>query len=244
MDNEAHEQIHELRQYTLHPGRRDDLVEVFDRWFIEGMEDLGMVVQGQFSDLDRPDHFVWLRSFPDLEARRVALEGFYSGPVWAAHRDAANATMTAWDDVLLLHQVSASDAGFAADRPLPPIGSTEVPDAMFAIDVNHYAGSLDEKALDFYLTRVEPALAEAGGERLALLLTHPGPNTYTELPIRENEQVIVRVTRFDDVQAGATHREWLGRSENWARIQAEWAPWLAGPSQHLRLRPTPRSRLR
>src|SRR6187551_3647920 len=124
MDNEARGQIHELRQYTLHPGRRDELVEVFDRWFIEGQEDLGTVVQGQFSDLDRPDRFVWLRSFPDLEARRVALEGFYSGPVWAAHRDAANATMAEWDDVLLLQSVSALDAGFAAARTLPPIGST------------------------------------------------------------------------------------------------------------------------
>ena len=52
-----------------------------------------MRVLGQFRDLDRPDQFVWLRGFADMPARHCALEGFYGGPVWAAHRHAATPPM-------------------------------------------------------------------------------------------------------------------------------------------------------
>ena len=38
-----------------------------------------MRVIGQFTDLDRPDHFVWLRGFADMAARRAGLESFYAG---------------------------------------------------------------------------------------------------------------------------------------------------------------------
>ena len=90
----------ELRQYTLHPGKRDALIDVFERHLVESQEETGMNIIGQFRDLDRPDHFVWMRGFDDMEARRQALETFYNGPVWHAHRDAANATMIDSDDVL------------------------------------------------------------------------------------------------------------------------------------------------
>jgi hypothetical protein len=45
----------ELRQYTLKPGRRDDLIELFDREFIESQEAEGAHLLGQFRDLDRED---------------------------------------------------------------------------------------------------------------------------------------------------------------------------------------------
>ncbi|RVA26527.1 NIPSNAP family protein, partial [Mesorhizobium sp. M7D.F.Ca.US.004.03.1.1] len=53
----------ELRQYTLKPGRRDTLIDIFDGRLIEGQEDAGMTIIGQFRDLDRPDMFVWMRGF-------------------------------------------------------------------------------------------------------------------------------------------------------------------------------------
>ena len=95
----------ELRQYTLRPGRREALIKLFERDLLEPQEQLGMRVLGQFRDLDRPDRSVWLRGFPDMDARASALTAFYDGPVWAEHRDAANATMLDSDDVLLLRPV-------------------------------------------------------------------------------------------------------------------------------------------
>ena len=111
--------IVELRRYDLVPGSRDTLIDIFDRRLIEGQEAEGMTIIGQFRDLDDPDSFVWLRGFADMETRRKALDGFYSGPVWLANRDAANATMLRFDNVLLLRPATA-DGGFAldvADRP-------------------------------------------------------------------------------------------------------------------------------
>ena len=59
----------ELRQYRLHPGKRDVLMELFEREFIESQETLGMKIIGQFRDLDDPDLFVWLRGFDDMPQR-------------------------------------------------------------------------------------------------------------------------------------------------------------------------------
>ena len=108
----------ELRQYDLVPGKRDTLIAIFDSDLVEGQELEEMVIIGQFRDLDNPDSFVWLRGFADMEARRRALTGFYSGPVWLANRDAANATMLRFDNVLLL-KPAAQDGGFALRHRRP-----------------------------------------------------------------------------------------------------------------------------
>src|SRR3546814_4941010 len=71
---EAYSPVVELRQYTLHPGQRDVLIELFEREFIESQEATGIRVIGQFRDLDDPDRFVWLRGFADLPARARALD--------------------------------------------------------------------------------------------------------------------------------------------------------------------------
>ena len=56
----------ELRQYTLKPGQRDVLIDLFDRHFVESQEAAGMTIVGQFRDRRRPDRFVWIRGFPDM----------------------------------------------------------------------------------------------------------------------------------------------------------------------------------
>src|SRR2546430_14935965 len=85
--------IVELRQYTLHPGKRDVLIDLFDREFIEPQEALGIKVIVQFRDLDRPDLFVWLSGFRDMTSRAKALGDFYGGPRWETRREAAYATV-------------------------------------------------------------------------------------------------------------------------------------------------------
>ena len=97
----------ELRQYQMHPGQRDVLIELFEREFIEPQQALGIDVVGIFRDLDDPDRYVWLRGFADMASRPAALAGFYDGPVWQRHRTAANATMIASDNVLLLRPTDA-----------------------------------------------------------------------------------------------------------------------------------------
>jgi quinol monooxygenase YgiN len=177
--------IVELRQYTLHPGRRDELIALFDREFVETQEDAGMAVLGQFRDLRDPDRFVWLRGFTDMASRAAALQRFYGGPVWAAHRDAANATMIDSDDVLLLRPL---DGGF----PLPAARGSEPPRSRFLATL-HLA---DAPFGTYPPTDLPP---------LATFTTADEENTFPALPIREGEHAFVWFARFDDQAALDKH---------------------------------------
>src|SRR5258706_10060967 len=112
----------ELRQYTLKPGQRDVLIDLFDRHFVESQESAGMTVIGQFRDRRRADRFVWLRGFPDMETRRKALEAFYDGPIWARHKSDANDTMVDSNDVLLL-KPARPETAFDTSPSRAPISS-------------------------------------------------------------------------------------------------------------------------
>src|SRR6476660_8067323 len=114
--------IVELRQYQHVAGKRDDLIALFEREFIEEQERLGMVILGQFRDLDDPDRFVWLRGFPDMVRRAEALHAFYTGPAWRAYSGRANATMVSVDNVLLLRPADAYAGVPTPATPRPPIG--------------------------------------------------------------------------------------------------------------------------
>lgn len=105
MDFSSYETVLELRRYTLHPGRRDELISLFEREFISPQEAVGAHLFGLFRTAASPDEFVWLRGFASMAARFDALTAFYSGPVWRRFRDAANATMVDSDNVLLLRPV-------------------------------------------------------------------------------------------------------------------------------------------
>ncbi|WP_370943120.1 NIPSNAP family protein [Amycolatopsis sp. cg5] len=119
----------ELRQYTLRPGRRDELIELFEREFVESQEALGIRLPGRFRDLDDPDRFVWVRGFESMEARKAALEAFYYGPVWKKHGPAANATMLDSDNVLLLRPLGAD---FPAT--MPPMVTVTISDPVEDFD--------------------------------------------------------------------------------------------------------------
>ncbi|MFF2122821.1 NIPSNAP family protein [Kitasatospora sp. NPDC058184] len=156
----------ELRRYTLHPGARETLIELFEREFVTGQQAVGITVGGRFRDLDDPDRFVWLRAFPDMAGRRRALEAFYGGPVWREHRDAANATMVDSDDVLLLRGPCFT----------PPAGAREV-----LATVCHPA---DAAAFDAFATEhLLPAHA--------LHRTEHAENDFPRLPVRTGEDVRV-----------------------------------------------------
>ncbi|MEP9362510.1 NIPSNAP family protein [Nocardioides sp. CN2-186] len=182
----------ELRQYTLRPGTRDGLIELFDRELVETQEACGMTVIGQFRDLDRPDRFVWLRGFADMEGRRRALEAFYGGPVWAEHGPAANVTMIDFDDVRLLAPVVAPE--LTGTRP------TGAEPTQLAITVHDVS----------YSEQVAP-------DAIGLFETLDAVNTYPGLPIRGGDPVVVRigptprvgVPALQEIRAETTGRSWL-----------------------------------
>ena len=190
----------ELRQYTLHPGRRDELIDLFESRFIESQEESGIRVLGQFRDLDDPDRFVWLRGFPDLRSRVTALQSFYGGPVWKAHRNAANATMLDSDNVLLLRPVDGN-----AGLPLPAQRATGPGSSLVLATVYLLSAPADEEFNRFFETRVMPHLAATGAPVIARFQTEAARNEFPALPVREGEHAFVWFARFDDQAAMDKH---------------------------------------
>ena len=229
----------ELRQYTLRAGQRERLVELFEREFVESQEALGIVLPGQFRDLDDPDRFVWLRGFADMDSRAMALSAFYDGPVWRAHRETANATMIDSDDVLLLRLWQPFDlAGLCRS----PIGHAGPPGRLAAMvcPVDAAQGRMLAHA---FSDDVQPWLAARGLQVLASSLSETAPNNFPRLPVRENEPVFVWFGAFDVSGIAAPWPAEL-LSEAAPNPLQSWARGLAGTPQLLRLAATPRSLLR
>jgi|GEM_PF-719071 len=178
----------ELRQYTLKPGRRDDLIDLFDRQFIESQEAAGMTILGQFRDRRRPDRFVWMRGFPDMASRHRALDRFYTGPVWKAHAKAANDTMLDSDDVLLLRPARPETALLLDDEPVRSGRATTVVAAIYQL-----ARPADDTLVTRFEADVLPRLRAGGIDVKGVFVTEPAPNTFTRLPVREGEHVLVWV---------------------------------------------------
>ncbi|KRB97867.1 hypothetical protein ASE11_13650 [Hydrogenophaga sp. Root209] len=229
----------ELRRYTLHPGQRDTLIDLFDREFVETQEAVGMHVIGQFRDLDDDQRFVWLRGFADMARRRAGLEAFYGGPVWHAHRDAANATMVDSNDVFLLRPAWP---GAGIDNPTSgrlAIGSATPPGLVDASVFPLRAPASDD-LLRLCREVLSPVLRQGGARRIGWYVSEARPNDFPRLPVREGEPVLVGLALFDHLTAF----EAFARSGAWARdAQPALAPWLARPAESHRLVPTARSAL-
>lgn len=234
------DQVVELRQYTLHAGRRDDLIELFEREFIEPQEALGLRVIGQFRDLDNPDRFVWLRGFRDMASRAPALAAFYGGPVWQAHRDAANATMLDSDNVLLLRPAWPGAGIDMRRRTRAAVDSSAPPAGLLGASVFQLRLPVPPELLRFCRDVISPLLARAGALVQGWYVTELMPNNFPRLPVREGQTVLAGLALFTDAAAFQT----FCRSGAWAReVQPTLARWLSRPTESLRLAPTPRSAL-
>ncbi|MGB3443725.1 MAG: NIPSNAP family protein [Actinophytocola sp.] len=229
-------EVLELRQYTLRPGRRDDLIELFDREFVETQDAVGAQVLGQFRDRDDDDRFVWLRGFADMPTRGRALAVFYGGPVWAAHRDRANETMIDSDDVLLLRPVIDFDLSGRVRS-----GDTTV----VTVTLCHLPPGGEDAFLEFFATSVQPRLTDTGAPPLAVLRTLRAENNFPALPVRADANVVAWVGSFLGPDELAEHERLLGRDTRWTH---ETLPVLTRhlrrPPERLRLSPTSRSLIR
>jgi NIPSNAP len=235
----------ELRQYTLHPGRRDTLIELFDRELVESQEDVGMRVLGQFRDVDNPDRFVWLRSFADMTTRERGLAAFYGGPVWRAHSAAANATMIDSDNVLLLRPARPHTALWSLDDGRPPPGATVCPSSLITATLCYLPKPADREFVGFVADTVLPCVAAAGANVRALLETESATNTFPGLPVREGEHVVAWLSAFDSRDAHAAYLDRLAHKAEWRdRVLPELTTHLAAALEELRLAPTARSALR
>lgn len=236
--------ITELRRYRLYPEKREELISLFDREFVEPQEEAGIHVAGQFRDIDHPDAFVWLREFANMDARAAALEAFYGGPVWSGHRAQANATMRNSDNVLLLKPWTTDTALPASKGRRPAPGAIAVPCSLFVCSICYLKPSGEKAFGDFFEQKIKPELLEAGAEIVGVMVSAHTPNTWPRLPVRESENVFIWLTRFSSVGGYSIYTGRLAQSCIWRDvIVPELDMLLWRPIEISRLSPTSRSEL-
>jgi hypothetical protein len=222
----------ELRQYTLKPGQRDAFIALFDRHFVESQEAVGMTIVGQFRDRRRSDRFVWIRGFSDMQSRHTALERFYGGPVWAEHKVTANSTMLDVDDVRLLKPAQSDSAFRLRVTHRPAVGEDRAA-AIVVVGIHRLRQAADATVVSGFEGRAIPLLRHEGVQVESFFVTESSPNTFTRLPVREGEQLLVWF--------GTLQRENLPATHLLQEISAAMGSPADAPLEILELDPTPRS---
>jgi hypothetical protein len=235
----------ELRQYKIFPGKREQMIEVFDGKLIEAQEDVGMRLLGQFRDLDDPNRFTWMREFRNMEERQRALKEFYTGPVWMAHRGEANPLLEDNDNVLLLRPAGAD----LALKSLPAsarskVGAQPASAGVIVATIYYLWKDPAEGFTEFFQSRLAPELTTAGLPVLGAYVAETTPNNFPRLPVRQHEKVFVWFTRATDVPAHEKAKATLNARLSGGTLGAELADYQERPAQVLRLSPTSRSLLR
>jgi hypothetical protein len=235
----ADDTVFELRQYTLYGGKRDTLISLFEKNFIESQEAVGANIIGTFRDLDDPDRFVWIRGFRSLQVRPQVLHDFYvSSPAWIAHKQEANATMVDSDNVLLLRPLPSQPHFNSSERHS---GGSH---AMYGITIYYVGGVEIAVFADFFEHTILPHLNSLGVHPIAVLATDEVPNNFPKLPVREHDRVLLWMARWP---SEADYQSFRAQMRSWSgwRDKAPEAvlPAVMRKPEHLRLQPTPLSPL-
>ncbi len=231
----------ELRQYTLHAGARETLISLFESEFIQPQEAIGMPVFGPFCDLDDPNRFVWMRGFPSMVERKRMLAAFYEGPVWKAHREAANATMLDSDNVLLLRPARSPSAESAAHIPG---GAALQRQSLLVANIHYVTSDAIGAFAEFFDQKMGPSLAAAGAHIFASFQSENAPNTFPRLPVREGETVFIWLAVFPDMSRYRQHLAALRAGPDWREHAPEnLLHQFARKPEVLLLAPTPHSQL-
>lgn len=74
--------IVEVRSYRIKPGHREEFINLFESKAIAAQRAYGIKIVGPMLDVENPNKFVFLRSFPSLEERDRMKDAFYGGEIW------------------------------------------------------------------------------------------------------------------------------------------------------------------
>lgn len=97
--------IHELRQYTIEPGREADIHRLFEAEIMPLYRRHGMAPQNAWEYVPGTAHggvdFVYTLSFASLSDRQAKWAAFFADPAWQHVRQIAG-TPPPWKDVVAL----------------------------------------------------------------------------------------------------------------------------------------------
>jgi hypothetical protein len=234
--------IVEIRQYTLFPGQRDVLIDLFDRYFVDSLTATGMTVIGEFRTLDDPNRFFWIRGFPGMEARGKSLAAFYiHGAAWKAHKSAANATMADSDNVLLVHP--ASEGSGLPIYPDPGPNATAESKGLLVATIYHPEIPVTSEFVTLFDQQIRPMVTRVGARVIGTYVTEESPNNFPALPVRP-VNTFAWFGCFADEAAYAQYQRQVRQDPAWGAINQRFAELKNyNPPEVWRLTPTLRSRL-
>jgi hypothetical protein len=93
--------IVEVRSYRIKPGLREEFVKLFETRAIPALRSHGMKILGPLLDLENPNKFVFLRSFPSPDERDRMKAAFYEGELWKHELESIAMPMIDSYDVIL-----------------------------------------------------------------------------------------------------------------------------------------------
>ena len=80
--------IVETRTYTIKPGLRQRFIDLWETRTKPLQQRIGMGVIGPWIDLENPDRFVWIRTFPSMEERERMKRALYESEEWTGGLEA------------------------------------------------------------------------------------------------------------------------------------------------------------
>jgi len=106
--------IVEVRSYRIKPGKRAEFIDLFEKRAIPALRSYGMKIIGPLLDVENPNKFVFLRSFPSLEARDQMKDDFYGSELWKNELEHLAMPLLDSYDVILCE----TSAGYVCDGPM------------------------------------------------------------------------------------------------------------------------------
>jgi hypothetical protein len=109
---------------------------------------------------------------------------FYTGPVWKAHREAANAPMIDSDNVPLLRP-ALPISGFSQENMKgSPLRSDEVPMSLVLATIYYFECPVAPVFTNFFEHTLKPGEASLGATVSAYFVTANSESTFPALPVR------------------------------------------------------------
>ena len=203
----------ELRQYTLHPGRRDEL----DR---PVRARIGRAAgSGRHRGCSPPSA---TSTTPTASSGCAASPTCPPAPTPSPRSTAARPGRSIgtrptprWstrDNVLLLRPLGCDQGLQAALQPRPAGRRRAAAGGVFTITVCPLREPANEALVHAFDQCVHPWWVGVGGDLLACWVTEPAANNFPRLPVREGEPVVAWLTRFDGEDAQRRHAALLRAS--------------------------------
>ena len=232
--------LFELRRYLAVPGRREELISMFEAHFLDAYERAGAVILGTFRDLDHPDRWVWIRAFANEAGRDAALEGFYGGETWVSRAAACNATIADASDARLLG--AATGGVLRRPPPRPAAGAGTAPGSVVEVGLYETEAGGAAPFAGAYAAELAPALESIGAAAVGTLVTAEGVKADPRRPVRP-EACFVAIHRFGSTGTHEAFRRAREASPD-GRAKRERFERRARSVETWRLAPTERSAIR